>query len=235
MVQNKQLKLINKFFNMIIKDQKGFSLVEAVIALGIVGVVLVIITVFTISTMKKVKKNEMEDVAVQALTEAMDYMKQPGPIYVEQYLTGSPGESTPEDTRCYFYLADGQVPNPSGGGVITTKVLRPDGRSGPNATIDNTYTCAGSVHQIVYPENTEYEVCLQLYITADNNEDSNLTNDRQDEFALHGIVVWRTIGGGVEVRSVNGYRVGKILPNNPPGNGGGLPEWSTSIAPYSPP
>ena len=75
------------------KDESAFSLVEAVIALALVGTAMVIITQVSLSTIKRAKKNELEDVAVQAGVEAMDFVKQPIDIItaktpIPRYLKG---------------------------------------------------------------------------------------------------------------------------------------------------
>lgn len=187
-------------FSRQIKSKSGFSLVEAVIALGIIGVALVMVTSFTISTMKVAKKNELEDVAVQSLVESMEFLKQPGPIYVGKYKNEM---SDPQETRSYFSLGSAEEYPESG-----STILVPDGQI---QSLEVNSCNDTSLHYIQFPDNPEYTVCVQLYVDGYVNGTGEPV--RKGEFLIHGVVVWKSIGGIWEKRTVNGYRVGTILAN----------------------
>lgn len=64
----------------IIKCEKALTLIEALISLAIVGTGMVIVTNLSFRAMRQARMNELQDVAIQAGVEAVDYMKSPGAL-----------------------------------------------------------------------------------------------------------------------------------------------------------
>ncbi|MBU0975953.1 type II secretion system GspH family protein [Patescibacteria group bacterium] len=123
----------------LLKNEKAFSLVEAVVALAIVGVAMVIITQVSLKTLKQAKKNELQEVAVQSAVEAMDFAKQPNDLEVD----------VPPATSKFYKL---DIANAQ---LISTGVTQSEINS----------CSAGSEYIVAYLNSSGYTVCQQIYIT----------------------------------------------------------------------
>ena len=168
---------IYKFFN----EEKALGLVEALIALAVVGTGMVLITYISLKTIRRARQNELQDVAVQAGVEAIDFMKDPADIVVE-------GGPYPEQSGTYYKLdfsVVGLRHNPYDLYEIDQ-----------NSCSETSYYLVGSLFD------SGYTVCQQIKVTPQDGSTR--------KFNIEVIVVWQTVGGGFEKRVFKGFRVGGI-------------------------
>ncbi len=175
------MSIIKKIKN-IIDNESALGLVEALISLAVVGTAMVVITRVSLRTIKQARKNELQDIAVQAAVEAMDFMKQPGTIVVE-------GDVPVESFGKYYRIAlSEQKP------II---FVENDHLAGENeiANCDSSSSYYnGSLGS------GGYDMCQQIYV-------KKITPRRYD---LQVIMVWQTVGGEFEKKKFDGYRIGEI-------------------------
>jgi hypothetical protein len=172
-------KLLQKF-NSIKTDEKALGLVEALIAMAIVGSAMVIITQVSLRTIKMARKNEMEDVAVQAAVEAMDFVKQPGDMMVKVV------NSDPAYSNSIFELdvKNGQLIYNSNNQTELT-----EGNCDESSDFRNLELGSSG-----------YIVCQQI----------RMTKISEERFDAEVIVIWETIGREFEIHLEKGYRIGKV-------------------------
>ena len=168
------------------KDESAFSLVEAVIALALVGTAMVIITQVSLSTIKRAKKNELEDVAVQAGVEAMDFMKQPIDI---------DASTVPTHTVDRYYQLD---PSPAAGSPALNYITSYQYEISPTSNCDSTNPY---YHTNLGAEG--YTICQQVKIIR--------TGPTDPKYDIEVLVVWKTIDNEYELRRIKGYRVGNFI------------------------
>lgn len=164
--------------------EKGLGLVEALIALGVVGTGMVVITYLSMKTIRLARKNELQDVAVQAGVEAMDFLKDPVPLDATM-----PPHWNVTDSGGHYYNLD-----------MTTNPPRIVGALYPP---DEIQDCEAATYD-VYGVSTlpDYVVCQQIKVESAGGSDT--------KFNIDVIVVWQTIGGGYEKKVLQGYRLGKF-------------------------
>lgn len=173
---NYYLKLVLKH----VKKENALGLVEALIALAVVGTGMVILTTISLKTIRQARKNELQDVAVQAAVEALDFMKDPSTIDTDRL---------PADQGSYYRLDLASSPPliwVADGNLNPDESLEID-----SCTEDNTYYVSSL---------PDYFVCQQIFV-------QNVGTKRYD---LKVIVVWKTIGGDYEKQDIEGYRLGSI-------------------------
>lgn len=169
-----------------LKNKKGLGLVEALVALAVVGTAMVIITTISIKTIKKARKNELQDVAVQAKVEALDYLKDPTEI---QAKFGSSCDLTSLSGYARLDFSE-TTPILVGTGGTSSGEVEIDAKSKPDSKYLNPSL------------SPDYEVYQQVYIESDSG--------RADRFNIRSIVVWQSVGGEYERSTESGYRMGSI-------------------------
>lgn len=167
-----------------IQSESALGLVEAVVSIGIIGTAMIVITNVAMGTIKRARKVELEDVAIQAAVEAMDYLKIPSELEVDA------GEQpcNLNDINGYAYLdrsANQALPKIVFESGTTEEI------SSPN--IDPKYK-----NSIL--EGEGYEVYQQVQVES--------VGSRRYEIVSK--VVWRTIGGEYGEQKLVGYRYGKF-------------------------
>ncbi len=169
----------------LLNRQKAIGLVEAVVAIGIISTAMIIITQVALKTIKRARKVELEDVAIQAAVEALDYLKIPSELEVD---FGS---------VCNFDSIKGYAklfPIAGYGGMYTivgTSVYG-DGSNEINETNHpSTY-----LNQSLSEEG--YEVYQQIFLESAGKK----------RYIIKSIVVWRSVDGEYYKKVLAGYRYG---------------------------
>lgn len=176
-VNDNTLKVL--LFN--IWNEKALGLVEALVALAVVGTAMVLITQVSLRTIKQARRNELQDVAVQAAVEALDFMKQPGNIKVDGV--------KPDESYGQYYKLDLTANIP--------QIVYKERDMGANEIRECDFS------SFYYNESlgsSGYYVCQQIFI-------QEVTSHK---FDLKVIVVWQTVGGEYDKKVFEGFRVGTI-------------------------
>lgn len=191
----------------IITTEAGQGLIEAVVALAIIGIVMVGITLVTIRSMRIARENELEDVATQALVEAVDYLKAPGTInaYISNSNFGAEvGESIHEDSNFLAYGGFFKIDDSQDGGYKL--ISEGNAFANPQSGCDENSPYALTSLQDVGGE-IGYDVCVQIYI-----------NPREDSgtYDVYVLGYWSsstffTSAGVPKVNKLNAFRSADIV------------------------
>lgn len=174
-----------------IRENKGFGLVEVLVAIAIVGTAMVLITSMSLRSMKVARKNELQNVAVEVADEAMDFLKEPVPIN-----TTMVGASNISDgNKHYFYLEQ----NFGTGNPPELQEIRASSALGSTCN-DNP----SNKFRIDWLAQEGIVVCRQIAIEAVETQPGSYSDFK---FDVETKVVWKTIDGDEE-RFFTGYRFG---------------------------
>ena len=121
---------------------KAFGLVEVLISLAVVSTGMVMVTSLSLKTLKVVRKNELQDISVQLGVEAMEFMKQPGQINIEN--------AGVDNVNGYYYLEIDDTPY---------RIVRTQDTSEIDKCSSNSNYAVTSI--------SETEVCQQINIRRD--------------------------------------------------------------------
>lgn len=165
------------------KNNKGLGLVEVLVSLAIVSTGMVVITSLSLKTIKEARNNEMQDVSVQIGAQAMDYLKQPSEIEVNDL-------ERPTELEERSYKLDFGTSLP-----ILKRVSRSplNGREINDCEDDSDY-----IVDVV----TDFNLCQQVLIRKNADKDNH--------YNIRVIVVWKASGGESRKRVETGTRIGFI-------------------------
>lgn len=174
-----------------VRGEKALGLVEALVAIAVVGSGMVIITSMSLRSMKLARKNEIQDVAIEAAVEAMDFMKDPGSVVIKKsdYPAGGLSDEKPH----YFRLDVENVP---------------PWLENPMLPQSDLQTCdSGSGYLVGRLKNENYIICQQIMVKS--------IGQSKSRFDIEVTVVWQTVGGDIDKRVISGYRYGDFIKSSP--------------------